>query len=214
MNSSSGGNSSSGNSSAEFVFGEFVCGIRLRNSSSGGIRLRGEFVWGMRLRNIRLRGGIRLREGIRLRGIRLRNSSSGGKIRLGEIRLRNSSSGGIRLRGAIRLPGTTLPNSSLEFVFVCGWKSDTRTAATMYVNWLGAQILLGNLKFNIFYFSVYFSRFFAMLNLRYSFLFQYFLHIFGELRLYVFLCCDQYVTLFGHFYHWTEREGMTFFGGS
>ena len=119
----------------------------------------------MRLRNIRLRGGIRLREGIRLRGIRLRNSSSGGKIRLGEIRLRNSSSGGIRLRGAIRLPGTTLPNSSLEFVFVCGWKSDTRTAATMYVNWLGAQIFTRQPKIQHFLFFCIFFKVFCYAQL-------------------------------------------------
>ena len=72
-NSSSGGNSSSG---WKFVFEQFVFGIRLR----GGIRLR----VGMRLREFVF--GICLRRGIRLRGdfvfeqlvfgIRLRNSSS------------------------------------------------------------------------------------------------------------------------------------------
>ena len=96
------------------------------NSSSGGNSSSGnpssQFVFG---------GEFRLRGAIRLCGIRLRNSSSGGvrlrgAIHLREIRLRNPSSGGIRLRGAIRLR-----NSSSEFVFVCGWKGDTRTAGSM-----------------------------------------------------------------------------------
>ena len=79
------------------IFGEFVCGIRLR-----GIRLRNspsEFVFGGNSSSgnssaeYSSSGGIRLREGIRLRGIRLREG-----IRLRGIRLRNSPSGGIRLR--------------------------------------------------------------------------------------------------------------------
>ena len=75
---------SSSNSSSEFVFGgEFVFGLEC---------VFEQFVFG-----IRLRGGFRLLVGMRLRAIRLRNSSSEGNsssggFRLGAIGLRNSSS--------------------------------------------------------------------------------------------------------------------------
>ena len=62
---------------------------------------------------------------MRLRAIRLRNSSSGGNSSWGwnassGICLRNSSSEGNSSSGGFRLRAIGLRNSSSEFVFVCG----------------------------------------------------------------------------------------------
>ena len=122
--SSSERNSSSGNSSSEFVF----VGIRLRKFVLG-LRLRiaiqfvlGEFV-----------SGLCVRIPIPLRGIRLRNSPSGGVRLRGTIRLQNSSSGANSSSGSNSSSG----NLSSQFVFgIClrlRRKSDTRTAASMHL---------------------------------------------------------------------------------
>ena len=137
-NSSSGRNLSSGNSSLQFIFGGEINlpgtirlrGIRLRNSSSGGILVFGEFVFA-----IRLRGGNSSSGNSSSGNSSSGNSSSEGisgnscsqfvfggesvfaaQFVFGEfvfaIRLRGEI---IRLRGAVRLRGIRLrPKDHLQ----------------------------------------------------------------------------------------------------
>ena len=120
----------------EFVFAKCALGVRLR----GAIRLSGR-TSSSRNASSEILFGVQFvfRGGRPLHGMRLRKSSSG----CNSSSERKSSSGntssefvfGVLLvsRGGHPLRGMHLRKSSSEFVFVCGWRSDTRTAATMWV---------------------------------------------------------------------------------